>query len=106
VTIRGTELIIDVVDDRSTTVKVLEGTVELSDPDGSKTVRIGAGESSTVELDGLPSDPVAFDPGTIDRWWEEGRGFQLWWAIAPAVIIVIIIVALLFARRRAHEKDL
>jgi len=66
ITITGTELVVDVVDGRITTVKVIKGIVELSDPDGRKTVRVNAGETSTVKLDGLPTDPVPFDPNTIE----------------------------------------
>jgi hypothetical protein len=62
--VRGTDFIVDVAAEQ-TTVLVFEGTVELSDLGGQKTVLVEEGESSTVIVGGLPSKSQKFDSNII-----------------------------------------
>lgn len=68
--IRGTEFLIDVGANSSTTVKVIDGTVEASSVDGKGTVQVAAGQETKTARGGLPAKPKAFDPEVLDQWWE------------------------------------
>ncbi|WP_309493141.1 FecR family protein [Candidatus Hecatella orcuttiae] len=67
---RGTELSLEVAEDGTTTIIVLEGSAEFSDLTRTKTVLVEQHETSVVRAGGKPSDPTSIDPGQIDRWWE------------------------------------
>ncbi|MBE9521565.1 MAG: hypothetical protein IME95_00080, partial [Proteobacteria bacterium] len=66
----GTEFEVIVEDDSTTIFHVFEDVIDVSDVDIKKTVAVGAGETSIVKPNGVPSDPEPFDPDSIDRWWE------------------------------------
>jgi len=65
----GTLFEVVVADDGSSTFYVLEDVVDISDTRGTKTVTLGAGETTTVRPDEVPSEPVRFDPVSIRSWW-------------------------------------
>lgn len=58
--VRGTDFLVD-VEEGTTNVLVLEGSVEVSDLRRGKTVLLGAGEKSAATATTLPSDPERFD---------------------------------------------
>lgn len=68
--VRGTEFEVDVAEDGTTTVIVLDGVVDVCDLAGTKTVLVGQNQTTTVEPNGVPSDPQPIDPNQIDRWWD------------------------------------
>jgi len=70
VAVRGTKYAIDVEDNGTTTLIVLNGEVELSDKEMKKTIIVRENQLSVVKLEGLPSDPVSIEPDQILRWWE------------------------------------
>ncbi len=61
---RGTDYLVDAGEGGSI-VLVLEGSVEVSDLQRSKTVLLGAGEVSAATPSMLPSDPSRFDPNVL-----------------------------------------
>jgi hypothetical protein len=75
--VRGTEFTVEVAEDGTTTLIVLEGIVEFSDLQQTKIVAVGQNQTSTSTPSGTPSDPTMLDPELIQRWWEE-----------PAVILM------------------
>jgi hypothetical protein len=75
--VRGTEFTVEVAEDGTTTLTVLEGIVEFSDLQQTKIVAVGQNQTSTSTPGGIPSDPTMLDPELIQRWWEE-----------PAVILM------------------
>lgn len=68
--VRGTEFVTSVDTDGTTTLTVLEGTVEFSDLNRETTVTVEENQMSVVNPEGLPSEPVSIDPNQIPRWWE------------------------------------
>lgn len=75
--VRDTEFTVEVAEDGTTTLIVLEDIVEFSDLQQTKIVAVGQNQTSTSTPGGLPSDPSMLDPELIQRWWEE-----------PAVILM------------------
>ena len=67
--IRGTEFLVE-TNENNSTVKVIEGTVEVSSLEGKGTVQVTAGQEIKAAKDGLPTKPKVFDPKTLDNWWE------------------------------------
>ncbi|MFQ5762964.1 MAG: FecR domain-containing protein, partial [Candidatus Bathyarchaeia archaeon] len=67
----GTRFSLEVSEDGTTTLTVIDGIVKFSDLDLRKTVEVGQYQTSTVRPDEMPSDPVSIDPGDIARWWEK-----------------------------------
>lgn len=68
--LRGTEFLVEARDNGSTTVKVIDGTVEVSDTQGKGTVQVAAGQETKTVKGGLPAKPKVFDPKNLDNWWE------------------------------------
>jgi ferric-dicitrate binding protein FerR (iron transport regulator) len=74
IAVRGTEFSLEVQPGGSVKVIVLEGVLELSEPNGAGdgvTIMVGAGEKAAVRDDGSIVGPTAIDTGSSDRWWEE-----------------------------------
>ncbi len=73
--VRGTEFSLEVQPEGPVKAIVLEGAVELSEPDpagDSRTIIVvRAGEKAAVGEDGSIVGPIAIDRGSLDRWWEE-----------------------------------
>lgn len=68
--VRGTEYTVEVEDDGTTTLTVLDGEVEFSDKEMKKTVIVKRNQKSACKPVGLPSDPVEIKPKLIPKWWE------------------------------------
>ncbi|MEA3485559.1 MAG: FecR family protein [Candidatus Aerophobetes bacterium] len=68
--VRGTQFVTNVDKDGTTTLTVLEGSVEFSDLNKKKTVVVKKNQTSVVKPGGLPSEPAHINPGQIPRWWE------------------------------------
>ena len=122
IAVRGTEFTLEVEIDGTTTLLVLEGVVEFSDLDGTKTVLVEQYQTSVVKPGDIPSEPVPIDPDKIDRWWEteegipaegdaaeEGapaeEGVLMVWIVVPVICVVIAILALLYFRQRRRLKN-
>jgi hypothetical protein len=75
--VRDTEFTVEVAENGTATLIVLEGIVEFSDLQQTKIVAVGQNQTSTSTPSGTPSDPTMLDPELIQRWWEE-----------PAVILM------------------
>ena len=110
VAVRGTELSVEVSENGTTFLTVLDGVVEFSDLEYIKNVSVSQYQISTVEPGGVPSDPQSIDPSQIDKWWEfedeqvieqnkekKDRGIPGFEAIA---VIAAIAVALIILRRK------
>lgn len=69
VAVRGTEFLVE-VGDNGTQVKVIEGTVEVSNTQGKGTVQVATGQEVKTAKGGLPTKPKTFDPKTLENWWE------------------------------------
>jgi len=67
--IRGTEFLLEVIEDEKATLQVLEGLIEASDVARKTTTEIEAGSSITITEEGI-SKPKTFDPKTLDLWYE------------------------------------
>jgi len=67
---RGTQFVTSVEEDGTTTLTVLEGTVEFSDLDKKKTVVVKKNQRSVVKPGGLPAEPVSIDERRIPIWWK------------------------------------
>jgi len=69
--VRGTEFVLNVEDDGSTKIIVLDGEVEFADKEYKKRVIVRNGQTSTItKLNGLPSEAVRIDLEKNFKWWE------------------------------------
>jgi hypothetical protein len=68
--VRGTEYTVEVQDDGTTTVVVLEGEVEFSDKVNKKTVNVKKNQMSVCRPNGLPSDPNGINQDQLLKWWK------------------------------------
>ncbi len=66
--VQGTKYIVWIHADGSTTVQVLEGTVDVTDGSGN-TVSVGAGEEVTIAQDGSAGDVTEMTPEELDSAW-------------------------------------
>jgi hypothetical protein len=95
VAVRGTEFTLEAAEDNTTTLTVLEGTVEFSDLAMTGSVLVGGYQSSVMSPGGTPSSPTSIDPAEIDRWWEwEDDGTEIPLGTPPAVAIIVVVVIL------------
>jgi hypothetical protein len=100
------------VTDAGTTVNVIEGTVQVSDLNGTNTVNVDANQTATVPTGGIPQAPQALDTASLDRWWDKFitqqssstgfdlQGLMLYIIPVVAIVIVVVVVAVVFSRRR------
>ena len=93
--VRGTEFILEVAEDGTTTLTVLKGTVEFSDRALTESVLVRRNQTSVTKPWGTPSSPASIDPVEIDRWWE--------WAIPEASLLYIVSLILLPALLRRNR---
>jgi len=109
--IRGTEFVVEVSANGTTTLTVLSHVVDFSDIGGLKTVSVDQDQTSVVTQGGVPSDPVALNPSQIDRWWE-GQGtsgasaLPIYAVAATAIVVAVIVVTLLLLRKRPKSEHL
>lgn len=68
--VRGTEYILTVEDDGTTTLIVLDGEVEFSDKEKRKAVLVKRNQQSVVKPGELPSEPENINPDRIIDWWK------------------------------------
>jgi hypothetical protein len=68
--IRGTEFQIEIEDDGTTTVIVLDGEVEVSDLENKKTVIVRKNQKAVTKHRELPSDPIEIEPHQVFNWWQ------------------------------------
>lgn len=71
VAVRGTDFLLSEIEGKGTELIVFEGSVELSDLKGQKTVTVNAGYKAEVPVNGIPLEPYKVDLTKIQRWWEE-----------------------------------
>jgi len=71
VAVRGTQFLLSEVEGKGTEVIVFEGSIELSDLKGRKSVIVNAGYKAEVPVKGIPLEPYKVDLAKIERWWEE-----------------------------------
>jgi hypothetical protein len=106
---KGTEYEIVIEEDGTTTYNVVNGIVEVSDIDLTKTVKVNAGQTTTVVADSLPSEPNNFDTTQLDRWWEypPKNKTNILVFIVPIVIVVtgILVFVLLRKRRKSAPQS-
>ena len=69
----GTQFEVIAEENGTTSYYVFEGVVDVSDIAVGKTVAVGAGETTVVKPNGTPSDPIPFDAGSMEWWWEPLR---------------------------------
>jgi len=74
VAVRGTQFLLSEVEGKGTEVIVFEGSIELSDLKGRKTVIVSAGYKAEVPVNGIPLEPYKVDLTKIEKWWEETEG--------------------------------
>ena|GEM_PF-1781498 len=78
-----------------TKVLVYEGSVEVSDRNKVKTIIVNAGEISTVETDGAPSQPTSFNQETTEKWWEKKTtsGTTSIEALLASIVFIAFLIA-------------
>jgi len=70
VEVSGTNFIMEVSEDGTTILTVLDGEVEFSDVKKKKTILVKKNQKSIVKPGGLPTEPKAIEQNQIPRWWE------------------------------------
>jgi hypothetical protein len=74
--VRGTNFLADTDSDGATTIKMLDGTVDVSDPDGKKTVQVKTGYQLTVDKSGTIGTPKKLALTTGDKWYQSITPFS------------------------------
>lgn len=126
VTVKGTEFEAITEEDGPTILSVIDGTVEVSDVNRSRTVTVNAGETTISDADGIPSDPEPFDTDAMDRWWERydeaddavsdeeadsdtesdsGGGINILLIIVPVIVIIAVAIAAFFIVKRKRTDE-
>jgi len=69
--------------------------VEVSDRNQVKTIIVNAGEISTVETDGAPSQPTSFNQETTEKWWEKKTtsGTTSIEALLASIVFIAFLIA-------------
>jgi hypothetical protein len=113
--VRSTEFTLDVADDGQTTIVVLEGIVECSDLNRTKTVEVGQYQILVMKPGELPSAPTSIDANEIDRWWTSlpkevtSPALDMPTMLVAAIVIVIVVVAAVgaaIAVRKRKQKPI
>jgi len=68
--VRGTKFVVEVGNDGTDIIIVLEGEVEFSDRENENSVIVGQNQMSTCGPAGVPTEPESINPDEIYRWWE------------------------------------
>ena len=69
--IRGTEFVVNEKQDGSCDLVVIDGKVEVTEPDGGKSVMVETGHAVLISSDGKLSGVRQLDTTAIIKWWEE-----------------------------------
>ena len=69
--IRGTEFVVNENQDGSCEFVVIEGKVDVTEPNGEKSVMVETGHAVSISSDGKLSGIRQLDTAAILRWWEE-----------------------------------
>ena len=69
--IRGTEFLVEVADDGTSTFSLIEGKLEISDIDKQKTVMLTTGMEVKVQAGLPPSIPAPLNIKENDKWWTD-----------------------------------
>lgn len=101
--VRGTEFLVD-SDISKTVFRVLDGTLEVSDPNKKKTVEVTGGNQITVEKGKLPQDPKPFDVKSLDHWYETEskipnwlqKYFKSYYLYAAGIVFAVLYLAFFF----------
>jgi hypothetical protein len=91
-----TEFTLEVTEDGTTTLTVLNGTVEFTDRTLNESVQVSRYQTSVIVPGGTPSSPTSIDPVEIDRWWEWEVTEKL---LLPAPLATAIIVIMIIGKR-------
>lgn len=70
-TVRGTEFVVNEKQDGSCEIVVIDGKVDVTEPDGKKSVMVETGQAVLIASDGKLSGVRQLDTAAISRWWEE-----------------------------------
>lgn len=68
------KVVIEPQADGTARILALEGSPEVSYDYGGSKIALNPGEMMIIDENGVPSEPVGFDPNMVDRWWEEKEG--------------------------------
>jgi len=98
--LRGTEFTV-AVNSTATTFIVLSGSLDVTDLGQHRVVHVTAGHTTTVAAGFVPSDPVPFDPSTLDRWWTQGAGWPF--VLATSLGAGVLAGAVWFVVRRRRR---
>jgi hypothetical protein len=93
----GTEFAVN-VSRGATAFRVFSGEVDVTDLAGTKTVRLAAGQMTTVNAGGVPSEPVPFASASVRHWWAHSAFVGSW--LFYLLIGLCVVAALAAVRRR------
>jgi hypothetical protein len=74
--VRGTDFLADTDANGATTIKMLDGTVDVLDLDGKKTVQVKTGYQLTVDKNGTIGTPKKIALTSRDNWYKEANPFS------------------------------
>jgi hypothetical protein len=103
--VTGTEFLVD-SNEAGTQVTVLEGSLSVADLNVKKTVEVIGGQTTYIKRGGLPTDPKAFDPAGIDRWWEKKTSSQIildYVGIYFIILIILVIIVYITNRKKLTQ---
>ena len=88
-----TEFTLEVAEDGTTNLTVLNNTVEFTDRTLNKNVQIKRYQTSVIAPGGTPSSPASINPVEINKWWEweVSEELPLGTPLAVAIIVIMII---------------
>jgi len=71
------EILIKPNPDGTLRIFVFEGSPEVFYDYGNSSITLNSGEMTVIGEDNVPSNPVSFDPETVDRWWVQPPKVQV-----------------------------
>ncbi|MBI4343987.1 MAG: hypothetical protein HY555_00200 [Euryarchaeota archaeon] len=96
----GTEVVVEVARNGTSTLTVLEGTVSVTrDLEPGKVVSVGAGERLVIAPEAPLASPTPIDIASLERWW---LGAALW-KYALAGVLLLLAAAGVAVRWRRHR---
>ncbi|MFB3889175.1 MAG: hypothetical protein ACE14S_06760 [Candidatus Bathyarchaeia archaeon] len=112
---RGTQFEVTVTN-YGTYVNTFEGSVEVSDINGTNSVLVGTNQTTTVPNGGVPLAPLAFNPSAMDQWWTNfpesstlnvsDSGIFNYLIIAVVAIVIVAVAVGVFAVSRRKKTHL